>query len=312
MSLLTVENLSVQFHREAERVDAVHSVSFTVEPGEIVGIVGESGSGKSTLMRAVLGLLPENASVSGGQCRMKGGTGKIAMVFQDPLTYLNPTVTAGRQVTETIRAHRKVSRREARERAAELLEMAGIRNAEARMKQYPFELSGGLRQRIVLAIALACEPDLLIADEPTTALDVTVQRQILERLKRISKETKTAVLIVSHDLGVIAALASRVLVMKDGRIIESGPVNEIFYEPQNPYTQELFRYAKKIPVTGNRQNNQTSGQKTDLPAAGGRLLVSEGEQEPVQEILRVEHLKKKYQKHSSPRSLFVQELSFSL
>lgn len=309
MSLLTVQNLSVQFHNGAERTDAVQSVSFTVEPGEIVGVVGESGSGKSTLMRAVMDLLPENASVS-GQCHMNGGIGKIAMVFQDPLTYLNPTVKVGRQVAETIRAHQNVSRREAQEQAVELLETAGIRKAKERMGQYPFELSGGLRQRIVLAITLACEPDLLIADEPTTALDVTVQRQILERLKRISKETKTAVLIVSHDLGVIASLASRVLVMKDGQIVEAGPVDEIFYEPQNPYTQELFRYAKKMPIAG-------SGKKSE------------------EEILRVEHLKKKYRKKAFRGRLFpsrqayvsrsdgtfpngtweteaVQELSFSL
>lgn len=297
MSLLTVQNLSVQFYNDSGNTKAVRSVSFRVERGEIVGVVGGSGSGKSTLMRAVMGLLPEHAAVTCEQCRMEGGTGKIAMVFQDPLTYLNPTVRVGRQITETIRLHRKTSRREARERAVELLEMAGIRNAERRMNQYPFELSGGQRQRVVLAIALACEPELLIADEPTTALDVTVQRQILDRLKRISRENGTAVLIVSHDLGVIASMADRVLVMKEGEIVESGSTEEIFYEPEHPYTQELFRYAKKTPVvSGRKRTGNESEQRVEL--------------------LRAEHLKKLYRK----RHLYggkqeieaVHDISFSL
>lgn len=298
MSLLTVQGLSVQFHKKEGTVEAVRSVSFTVERGEIVGVVGESGSGKSSLMRAVMGLLPESAEVSFEQCRITGGTEKLAMVFQDPLTYLNPTVKVGRQITETIRAHRTISRAEARERAIELMELAGIRNAGERMDQYPFELSGGQRQRIVLTIALACEPELLIADEPTTALDVTVQRQILERLKRIAGETGMAVLIVSHDPGVIASLADRVLVMKDGRILESGPAEEVFCEPEHSYTEALLRYAKKARM----------GRRQEKP------------EDPV-EILRAEHLTKRYRKRMLQSGIHrnrmqgmeaVREVSFSL
>lgn len=281
MNLLEVRGLSVQFHNKEEDTEAVRSVSFSVEPGEIVGIVGESGSGKSTLVRAVMGLLPEHAQISCDLCEIEGGKGRMAMVFQDPLTYLNPTVKIGRQMTETIRIHRKVNRKEARERAVDLMEMAGIRHAKERMRQYPFELSGGLRQRVVLAIALACEPQLLIADEPTTALDVTVQRQILDRLKRISREMGMAVVIVSHDLGVIAALADRVLVMQKGQIVESGDVDSVFYEPEHPYTQELIRYAKCAETLRKR----------------------EMQQEEAREILRAERLVKQYEKNSFLKSM---------
>lgn len=280
MSLLDVRNLSVQFHNEAEDNEAVRSVSFSVEPGEIVGIVGESGSGKSTLVRAVIELLPEHAQVSYDRCEMEGGRGKMAMVFQDPLNFLDPTVKVGRQITETIRIHRKMNRKEAEERAVELMEIAGIRHAKERMRQYPFELSGGLRQRVVLAIALACEPQLLIADEPTTALDVTVQRQILDRLKRISQEMGMAVVIVSHDLGVIAALADRVLVMQKGQIVESGDVDSVFYEPEHPYTQELFRYAKCAETFRKWEKHQ----------------------EDSREILRAKQLVKQYKKNSFLKS----------
>lgn len=264
MSLLEVQDLNVQFHDRYAGQEAVRHLSFTVCPGEIVGIVGESGSGKSTGMHAILGLLPEKAEVTCKKIifeeqditppkwndnrmkkqyehKMEAVRGnKIAMVFQDPLTYLNPTVKIGRQIMETIRAHKKCSRREAEERAEELLDMVGIRRGTERLKQYPFELSGGMRQRVVIAIALACEPQLLIADEPTTALDVTVQGQILERLKKIAGETGTAILFVSHDLGVIASICKRVLVMQGGRLIEEGTVEDIFYEPKEPYTQKLL------------------------------------------------------------------------
>ena len=228
MSLLNVQNLTVQFYNKSEIHEAVRNVSFSVESGEIVGIAGESGSGKSTVMRAVMGLLPDGAEASFERCEIAGGRQKAAMVFQDPMTYLNPSVTVGRQLKETIQVHyrrkakrmktdsrdgenrsmrKRLSENELESRALELLDMAGIRKGKELMRQYPFELSGGLRQRVVLAIALACEPELLIADEPTTALDVTVQRQILERLRRISVEMNMAVLLVSHDLGVIATLA---------------------------------------------------------------------------------------------------------
>ena len=272
MSLLSVQDLSVQFHDRYAGAEAVSHLSFEVGPGEIVGMVGESGSGKSTGMHAIMGLLPEKAEIICEKMTLDGtditppspkGNGKkaqkeyekkmetirgnqIAMVFQDPLTYLNPTVKIGRQITETIRTHKKCSRKEAEERAKELLDMVGIRRGSQRMGQYPFELSGGMRQRVVLAIALACEPRLLIADEPTTALDVTVQGQILELLKKIAEETGTAVLFVSHDLGVIASLCRRVLVMKEGKLVEEGTAEDIFYEPKHPYTQKLLDYAAKL------------------------------------------------------------------
>ncbi len=272
MSLLSVQDLSVQFHDRNTRQEAVSHLSFEVCPGEIVGIVGESGSGKSTGMHAILGLLPEKAEVTCERILLDGKDmtppnpksrdkkavktyehtmeairgNDIAMVFQDPLTYLNPTVKIGRQITETIRAHKKCSRKEALERAEELLDLVGIRNASRRMGQYPFELSGGMRQRVVIAIALACEPRLLIADEPTTALDVTVQGQILDLLKKISRELGTAILFVSHDLGVIASLCRRVLVMQAGKLVEEGIVEDIFYEPKHPYTQKLLAQASEL------------------------------------------------------------------
>lgn len=273
MSLLKVENLHVQFHNGCENQEAVKQLSFEVFPGEIVGIVGESGSGKSTAMHAILGLLQEKAQIDCDAILLNGKDitppkksrqgsktaerayakrmreirgNEIAMVFQDPLTYLNPAVKIGRQITETIRAHRSCSQKEAKEQAAELLDGVGITNPDKRMNQYPSELSGGMRQRVVMAIALACGPKLLIADEPTTALDVTVQAQLLELLKRIAEETKTAVLLVSHDLGVTAALCGRILVMKDGSLAEEGPAEEIFYEPEHSYTRELITQASDI------------------------------------------------------------------
>lgn len=280
MSVLCVQDLSVQFHDRHAKGETVRGVTFTVEPGEIVGIVGESGSGKSTAMQAILGLLPERAEIrcrklileqeditppcntkSGRQeqkayeKRMEKIRGKhISMVFQDPLTYLNPTVKIGRQITEVIRVHnRTCSRNKAKERALELLDMVGIRQPARRLTQYPFELSGGMRQRVAIAIALACQPKLLIADEPTTALDVTVQGQILQLLKRISKETGTSVLFVSHDLGVIASICSRVIVMQNGKIIEEGTTEEIFWEPRQKYTKELIDKASHLQEPSDKE-----------------------------------------------------------
>ncbi|BFK20515.1 ABC transporter ATP-binding protein [Mediterraneibacter glycyrrhizinilyticus] len=255
--LLFVRHLHVEFQHGGQKEEAVRDVSFDVGCGEIVGVVGESGSGKSTVMCAVLDVLPQDADVSYEQLWIRGGKSSAAMVFQDPSAYLNPTIKVGRQLIETILLHpepvtekatqqqKKNSRKRAWEHAEKLLEMTGIRNPEEIMKRYPFELSGGQQQRIVLAIALACRPSLLIADEPTTALDVTVQRQILDRLKRIAEETHTSVLLVSHDLGVVAALAKRILVMKDGEIIETGTAEEIFHEAKEQYTRELVEAARK-------------------------------------------------------------------
>lgn len=269
MSWLEVRNLKVEFHNQAQVTQAVKGITFAVEEGEIVGLVGESGSGKSSAMLALLGLLPETARVTvekikAGEIDVASFTGskkregayekalrlirgkKIAMIFQDPAAYLDPAMRIGKQITETIRGCRKCTEAEAREEAEELLDMVGIRYPKRRMRQYPFELSGGMRQRVVIAIALACHPRLLIADEPTTALDVTVQRQVLSVLKRAAKETGTAVLLVSHDLGVIASSCSRVLVMREGEIVEEGSVEDIFYEPQHPYTRKLMEDAEKL------------------------------------------------------------------
>lgn len=258
MKVLDVQGLNVQYHTEKTNASGagdagsgtLHGVSFSVGEGEIVGLVGESGSGKSTAMLAVLGLLGGKADVSFERISLCGeapAPGRnAAMVFQDAQSCLNPTVKIGRQITETIRARRGCGRKEARERAEELLDLVGIHNAGLRMKQYPFELSGGMRQRVVIAVALACEPKLIIADEPTTALDAAVQAQIILLLKRIVRETGTSLLLVSHDMGVTAALCSRVYVMRQGRIIESGTAEEIFYSPREAYTRQLLRDAKGI------------------------------------------------------------------
>jgi len=270
MSLLKVEQLSVEFQDHTGIREAVRRISFTVEPGEFLGIVGESGSGKSTAMKAVMGIAPETARVVCKEIklgqkditppvktdrkarsryeiemnRVRGN--EIAMIFQDPSAYLNPSLQIGTQLTETIRAHRQCGRKEAKERACDLLDIVGIRNFGKRIVQYPFELSGGMQQRVVIAIALACEPKLLIADEPTTALDVIIQGQILDLLKRISQETGTAMVLVTHDLGIAAALCSRMLVMKAGKIIETGDTQAIFRAPRQEYTKELIGQAREL------------------------------------------------------------------
>lgn len=249
MRVLDIQKLSVQYHTEQGECRALEELDLHVEEGEITGLVGESGSGKSTAMLAVMGLLKENASVQSERITVCGEPAvpgvNIAMVFQNPQNCLNPSVKIGRQVAETVRARRHCGRREARERALELLDMTGIGNAKVRMRQYPFELSGGMLQRVVIAIALACEPRVIIADEPTTALDAAVQAQILRLLRRIVKETGTALLLVSHDLGVTASLCGRVYVMRKGRIVESGTVEDIFYDPREEYTRQLLNSVKK-------------------------------------------------------------------
>ncbi len=216
---------------------------FQVESGELLGIAGASGAGKSTAMLSLMGILPEQVQITSEKLKQHGTK---AMIFQDASASLNPLVRVGKQLTETILAHQRCTGKEARERAETLLDEVGIQNPGQRMKQYPFELSGGMKQRVAIAIALACNPDLIIADEPTTALDVTVQRQILDLLKKIAEETHTAIVLVSHDLGVIASMCSRVLVMKEGRIVEEGSMEQIFYEPVHPYTKKLSDMARKL------------------------------------------------------------------
>jgi peptide/nickel transport system ATP-binding protein len=252
--ILEVQDLRVSFETDDGVVDAVRGLSYQVRRGEALGIVGESGSGKSVSSLAVMGLLPRTATVTGSvrilgqelvglkdKAMMSVRGKRIAMIFQDPLTSLTPVYTAGTQVIEALRAHDpKLSNKDARDRAVELLGIVGIPDPVRRIDAYPHELSGGMRQRVVIAIAIANEPDVIIADEPTTALDVTVQAQVLEALERAKSETGAALILITHDLGIIAGHADRVTVMYAGRAVESGSVEDIFYRPRMPYTLGLL------------------------------------------------------------------------
>lgn len=254
-TILSIENLRIHFETFAGEVQAIRGVNLKLQKGETLALVGESGSGKSVTAKSVMKLLSNNAVVKEGSITFKGENilekserdmqsirGKeIAMVFQDPMTSLDPTMKIGKQITEVIVKHEKVSKEEANKRAEELLELVGISNAKERMKQYPHQFSGGQRQRIVIAIALACNPDVLIADEPTTALDVTIQAQILELLKELQQQFQMAIIFITHDLGVVANVADRVAVMYAGKVVEVGTVDEVFYNPQHPYTWGLLR-----------------------------------------------------------------------
>ena len=254
-TILSIENLRIHFETFAGEVQAIRGVNLKLEKGETLALVGESGSGKSVTAKSVMKLLSNNAVVKEGAIIFKGENilekserdmqsirgKKIAMIFQDPMTSLDPTMKIGKQIKEVIIKHEKASKEEADKRAEELLELVGIPNAKERMKQYPHQFSGGQRQRIVIAIALACNPDVLIADEPTTALDVTIQAQILELLKELQQQFQMAIIFITHDLGVVANVADRVAVMYAGKVVEVGTVDEVFYNPQHPYTWGLLR-----------------------------------------------------------------------
>ena len=254
-TILSIENLRIHFETFAGEVQAIRGVNLKLKKGETLALVGESGSGKSVTAKSVMKLLSNNAVVKEGAIIFKGENilekserdmqsirgKKIAMVFQDPMTSLDPTMKIGKQITEVIIKHEKASKEEANKRAEELLELVGIPNAKERMKQYPHQFSGGQRQRIVIAIALACNPDVLIADEPTTALDVTIQAQILELLKELQQQFQMAIIFITHDLGVVANVADRVAVMYAGKVVEVGTADEVFYNPQHPYTWGLLR-----------------------------------------------------------------------
>ena len=254
-TILSIENLRIHFETFAGEVQAIRGVNLKLQKGETLALVGESGSGKSVTAKSVMKLLSNNAIVKEGTITFKGENilekserdmqsirGKeIAMIFQDPMTSLDPTMKIGKQITEVIIKHEKASKEEANKRAEELLELVGIPNAKERMKQYPHQFSGGQRQRIVIAIALACNPDVLIADEPTTALDVTIQAQILELLKELQQQFQMAIIFITHDLGVVANVADRVAVMYAGKVVEVGTADEVFYNPQHPYTWGLLR-----------------------------------------------------------------------
>lgn len=257
--LLEVENLTVSFPTDEGMVRAVRGMNFELRPGRVLGIAGESGSGKSVTSLAILGLLPRNARVA-GSVRFRGREllglsdnqlasvrgGKISVIFQDPMSSLNPVYSVGWQVAEMISEHQKVSKREAWKRAVELLELVGIPRAAERAKAYPHEFSGGMQQRVVIATAMANDPDVIIADEPTTALDVTVQAQVLEALKTAQERTDAALVFITHDLGVMAGIADDIMVMYAGKPVEFAPTEELFYKPRMPYTVGLLASLPRL------------------------------------------------------------------
>ena len=280
MALLEVRNLHTSFKTDAGIVNAVNGVSFTLECGKVLGIVGESGSGKSVTAYSIMQILAPNATISEessikldgqelvgvSEKVMKTVRGnKVSIIFQDPMTSLNPTYTIGHQLIEAILLHTDRNKRQAWERAVEMLRMVNVNEPEKRMKQYPHELSGGMRQRVVIAMALACEPDILIADEPTTALDVTIQAQILELMKSLQDELGMAIIMITHDLGVVAQMCDEVIVMYAGSICEQGTADEIFYNPQHEYTKGLLRSIPTVEAEEEKKRLQPiSGTPIDL------------------------------------------------
>lgn len=251
---MEVNNLSVSFKVEEGEVQAVRNVSFNLKKGETLAIVGESGCGKSVLCKSLMRIFPYNGYIKNGEVLLKSSDlvkksekemedirGKnISMIFQDPMTSLNPTISIGKQIAEAVIIHQGISKSEAKKRAIELIELVGIDNPEKRFKQFPHHFSGGMRQRIVIAIALACNPDVLIADEPTTALDVTIQAQIIDLIKDLQHKIGLSIIFITHDLGVVATIADRIAVMYAGKIVEIGTVEDIFYDPRHPYTWGLL------------------------------------------------------------------------
>jgi len=266
LPVLDVRGLKTVFEIRGGEVHAVNDVSFDLKAGELLGVVGESGSGKSVTMMSLLGLLPSPpADVRAGTVTFDGEDllqvdpetlrgvrgGKIGFVFQDPMTSLNPVYNVGMQIMEPLRKHMGLTKKQAKVRAKELLELVGIPDADRRLKDYPHQFSGGMRQRVMIAIALACDPKVLIADEPTTALDVTIQAQILELMKELQERLGMAVIWITHDLGVVAGIADRVVVMYGGQIVEQAPTRELFKNPQHPYTRALLKTVPR--VTGSRE-----------------------------------------------------------
>ena len=266
MPLLEVNDLHTSFFTPAGEVRAVNGVSFTLDRGKVLGIVGESGSGKSVTAYSIMQILATTGRIVSGSIKLDGqelvGAGekvmkavrgnKVSIIFQDPMTSLNPTYTIGHQLMEAILLHTDRNRQQAKERAIEMLRLVNINEPEKRIKQYPYEFSGGMRQRIMIAMALACEPDILIADEPTTALDVTIQAQILELMKSLQEELGMAIIMITHDLGVVAQMCDEVIVMYAGSICEQGTADEIFYNPHHEYTKGLMRSIPTADTAGTK------------------------------------------------------------
>jgi oligopeptide transport system ATP-binding protein len=277
--LLQVKDLKTQFFTEEGVVNAVNGVSYDVQPGEILGLVGESGCGKTVSALSILRLIPSPpGKITSGEILFEGENvlkmdeeeirhirgNKIGMIFQEPMTSLNPVLTIGRQLTETLELHLKMDKQAATQRAVELLEMVGIPEAKSRVGDYPHQFSGGMRQRVMIAMALSCNPKLLLADEPTTALDVTIQAQILELLTRLTRELGTAVIIITHNLGVVARYADRVNVMYAGRVIETAAATELYHNPRHPYTLGLLRSVPRLDMARKEKLDPIEGMPPDL------------------------------------------------
>lgn len=282
--LVDVKNERLSFFTPAGEVKALNDVSIRLKEGEVLGIVGESGSGKSVTAYSLMGLTAHPGKLLGGELHFNGHQveqmtekeirkfrgNEISIIFQDPMTSLNPVYTIGNQITEVIRLHTDKTRQQAKERAKELLELVGINEPEKRLKQYPHELSGGMRQRVMIAIALACETKLLIADEPTTALDVTIQAQILELMMELKDKLGMAIIMITHDLGVVASMCERIAVMYAGRIIEYGTTDDIFYHPKHEYTKGLIRSIPRLDTKEHERLVPIEGTPVDMlnPPAG--------------------------------------------
>ena len=277
MSLLSVKDLEVRFSTRKSTIYAVNRISFDLEPGETLGIVGESGCGKSVSALAMLGILPKAGRVEDGVVsfqdvdllklpdqKLRQIRGKdIAMIFQDPMTSLNPVLTIGRQITETLEKHLDMDKDVAKKEAAELLDRVGIPSAKDRLRDYPHQFSGGMRQRVMIAMAISCKPKLLIADEPTTALDVTIQAQILEVLKQLSAEESMALILITHDLGVVAGICERTNVMYAGRFVETAPTTELFAKPRHPYTLGLLKSVPRLDAARKERLEPIAGSPRD-------------------------------------------------
>lgn len=276
--LLEIKNLNTSFFTHYGEVKAISGISFDVDEGEVVAVVGESGSGKSVTALSIINLVAQPGRIVSGSILLNGEDltkkteremqkirGKsIGMIFQDPMTSLNPVLTIGLQIMEVLQWHQGYSKSQAKKRAVEMLELVGLSNPENRLNQYPHEFSGGMRQRVMIAMALACDPKLLIADEPTTALDVTIQAQIMDLIKDVKNKLGTSIILITHDLGVVAGMSDRVIVMYAGNIVEIGNVRDIYYEPKHPYTWGLLRAVPRLDTDKKQKLYPIDGQPPDL------------------------------------------------